>query len=54
MLIYVTLHELAHVRCDEIGHTEKFHRIFKEILDEAANKGVYDSKKAIIKNYCNY
>ena len=21
MLIYVTLHELAHVRCDEVGHT---------------------------------
>lgn len=54
MLIYVTLHELAHVRCDEIGHTDKFHRIFNEILDEAAKKGVYDKNKAIIKNYCNY
>jgi hypothetical protein len=54
MLIYVTLHELAHVRCDEVGHTDKFHRIFKEILDEATQKNVYDPKKPIIKNYCNY
>jgi hypothetical protein len=54
MLIYVTLHELAHVRCDEVGHTEKFHRIFQEILQEAVLKGVYNSKIPIIKNYCEY
>lgn len=54
MLIYVTLHELAHVRCDEVGHTEKFHRIFQEILNEAIVKGVYNSKIPIVKDYCEY
>ena len=29
MLIYVTLHEVAHAICDEIGHTQKFHEIFE-------------------------
>uniref|UniRef100_A0A6C0KU52 WLM domain-containing protein n=1 Tax=viral metagenome TaxID=1070528 RepID=A0A6C0KU52_9ZZZZ len=54
MLIYVTLHELAHVRCDEVGHTDKFHTIFSDILDTAAKNGIYDPKKPIIKNYCEY
>lgn len=54
MLIYVTLHELAHVRCPEIGHTEKFHKIFKDILKTAVDHGVYDADKPIIKNYCEY
>ena len=35
MLTYVLLHELSHVICDEIGHTQKFHDIFKEVLKEA-------------------
>lgn len=54
MLTYVTLHELAHVTCDEIGHTEKFHKIFNEILAKATKHQVYDPKKAITKDYCNY
>ena len=54
MLIYVTLHELAHVRCDEIGHTEKFHKIFNDMLKEATMYGVYDNRKPIIKDYCAY
>ena len=28
MLTYVFLHEFAHVKCDELGHTEKFNTIF--------------------------
>ena len=31
MLNYVALHELAHVLCDEIGHTDKFYAIFDEL-----------------------
>lgn len=54
MLIYVTLHELAHVRCDEVGHTEKFHKIFQEILKTATDRGVYNAKIPIIKDYCEY
>ena len=54
MLTYVTLHELAHVMCNEIGHTEKFHKIFKEILEKAVKHHVYDPNKSITKDYCNY
>ena len=54
MLVYVLLHELAHVLCDEIGHTAKFSRIFKELLDRAENAGIYNSKIEPIKNYCEY
>jgi hypothetical protein len=54
MLIYVTLHELAHVICDEIGHTEKFQRIFDELIIEATNEGIYNPSIPIIKNYCQY
>jgi len=44
MLLYVALHELAHVICDEIGHTDKFHRIFDDILDRAVKLGLYNPK----------
>lgn len=54
MLMYVALHELAHVFCDEIGHTPKFHRIFKEFLIRAEQKGIYDSTIPILKNYCGH
>jgi hypothetical protein len=54
MLIYVTLHELAHVRCNEVGHTEKFHKIFKEIQNVAIKHKVYNPDIPIIKDYCNY
>jgi len=53
-LVYVLLHELSHVICDEIGHTQKFEDTFKELLDEAVKKGVYDQSKPIISNYCEY
>ena len=54
MLIYVALHELAHVLCDEIGHTNKFKEIFKNLLIEAEDKQIYDSNIPPILNYCNY
>jgi hypothetical protein len=52
MLTYVILHELAHVLCDEIGHTEKFHSIFTDVLSKAVKAQVYDDKIPTIKNYC--
>ena len=54
MLIYVALHELAHVLCDEIGHTDKFKRIFEELLVDAEKKGIYDSNVPPILDYCTY
>lgn len=54
MLMYVVLHELAHVICDEIGHTEKFHEIFEAILLRSTEMGIYNPSLPIIQNYCTY
>lgn len=54
MLVYVAIHELAHVKCPEIGHTELFYQIFDKLLKQAAHMGIYDPNKPIIKNYCGH
>lgn len=54
MLIYVLLHELSHVICDEIGHTPKFHKIFDELLIKAIDKDIYDPNIPMTENYCGY
>lgn len=51
-LIYVLAHELSHVICDEIGHTEKFHRIFEDLLKEMTDEGIYNPSKKIRTDYC--
>ena len=40
-LVFVALHELAHVACDDIGHTPRFWDEFRYILDEATRIGAY-------------
>jgi hypothetical protein len=59
MLMYAALHELAHVLCDEIGHTDKYWAIFDDVLEKASkiidpktNKPIYDPNGKINKNYC--
>lgn len=52
MLTYVLLHELSHVICDEIGHTDKFYKIFDKVLEYAAAQGVWDPNQPIVQNYC--
>ena len=55
MLIYVTLHELAHlINKEDVGHTEKFHKIFDELLDKAYTMGIYNPSIPPIENYCMY
>lgn len=54
MLTYVALHELAHVMCDEVGHTDKFYAVFDEIMDRAHEMGLYDPSIPIIKDYCTH
>lgn len=54
MLMYVALHELSHVLCDEIGHTAKFHRIFEQILKQAEEMKIYDPTIPIVQNYCGH
>lgn len=52
MLVYVILHELAHVECPEIGHTELFKQIFFSLLDRAEAHDLYDPSLPKPKNYC--
>ena len=52
LLIYVLAHELAHVICDEIGHTPKFHDIFDQILIEMQNEKLYDGTEEVDPSYC--
>jgi len=54
MLIYVAIHELSHVLCDEIGHTPKFHQIFQENLEKAIQLGIYDPNIPILDEYCGH
>jgi hypothetical protein len=54
MLIYVLLHEISHSICDEIGHTEKFNKIFHALIDKAVELQIYDNNVPLIRNYCLY
>lgn len=54
MLLHVLLHEIGHVLCNSIGHTEEFNNIFQALLDEASIMGIYDKDFEIIQNYCQY
>ena len=52
MLVYVFLHEVAHILCDEIGHTDKFKRIFEDLLYKATKAGIYNPSIPVIDDYC--
>lgn len=60
MLVYVLLHELAHVLCDEIDddetqeHKPKFKRINQELLDRATAVGLFNPNIPLPDNYCGY
>jgi len=54
MLIYVLAHELSHVLCGSIGHTEEFHEIFEALLVELTDTGVYDPTQPILVDYCKH
>ena len=54
MLTYVAIHEIAHVLCNEVGHTAKFYEIFRKLLDKAIDLGIYDPTIPAIQNYCKY
>jgi predicted metal-dependent hydrolase len=52
MLVYVFLHEIAHILCDEVGHTEKFRNIFQDLLDKATEMKIYNPSIPVIDDYC--
>lgn len=52
-LMYVLLHEIAHVVSKGQGHGDEFKQNFAKLLREAAAKGVYDPKIPIPQAYCH-
>jgi predicted metal-dependent hydrolase len=41
LIMYVVLHEIAHIMCPEYGHGELFQKIFKYITKSATECGLY-------------
>ena len=51
-VMYVALHELAHVVSKGKGHGEEFKKNFMELLRRGALMGFYDPSKRLPSNYC--
>ncbi len=41
LLMYVVIHEMAHVACPEYGHTDLFKQIFAFLAEESIKVGIY-------------
>jgi predicted metal-dependent hydrolase len=44
LIMYVALHEMAHMACPEIGHGELFKRIFRFLTQRAIDIGLYQAE----------
>lgn len=42
LMMYVVLHEMAHVACPSIGHTDEFKKIFAFFVEQAIKIGIYN------------
>ena len=53
-MMFVVLHEMAHICTISIGHTQEFWTNFKWLLEEAINIGIYKKQDFKLKNveYC--
>ena len=53
-LIFVALHEVAHICTDDVGHTANFWANFRWLLEEAIQVGIYvkEDYKTNPKEYC--
>lgn len=53
-MVFVALHELAHIATESVGHTPEFWANFRWILEEAINVGVYTEQdfKSKPQPYC--
>ncbi len=51
-IMYVALHELAHVVSEGIGHGEEFRQNFSKLLLEGEKLGFYDPTKPMTTTYC--
>ena len=52
-IMYVALHELAHIVSKTHGHNDEFKRNFSTLLRQAARKGIYDPRRSIPTTYCD-
>lgn len=54
LLMYVLLHELAHIACPEYNHTPLFVNIYKYFINQSINLGIYQNINFDIDNikYC--
>ena len=41
LIIFVSIHEIAHVMTDEVGHTDKFWANMKYLLEQGVKAGIY-------------
>ena len=41
LIIFVAIHEIAHVMTDEVGHTKKFWNNMRYLLEEGKNRYIY-------------
>jgi hypothetical protein len=51
-IMYVALHELAHVISSSQGHGDEFKKNFADLLKKGAELGIYDPRKPIPAQYC--
>lgn len=53
-LMYVAIHEIAHIGCPEVGHTELFYKINGFLIDKAIDYEIYRyiDYSLINKEYC--
>lgn len=53
MLVYVLIHETAHMLCPEYsGHNKHFYSIMNKLLDTAIIMKLFDPTKPLDPNYC--
>ena len=54
LIIFVAIHEIAHVMTDEVGHTKKFWDNMRYLLEKGEQIGVYSPEdySKTPKNYC--
>lgn len=54
LILFVAIHELAHIMTESHGHTEEFKKNFKFLLNEAVSAGIYtpENFKENPQSYC--
>jgi hypothetical protein len=53
-LVYVLLHEIAHVINTTVGHDQMFNNIFNDLLIIAEQKKIYDPNIPMVNSYCEF